>query len=89
MLLAVITAISALLYGIFLLEAVAHTAKRTSAEREVRALTSKLGGLQSQSLARTKDLTLEHATELGFVKPKEVSTVFATEANRTLSRGSF
>ena len=88
-LLAATTVIAALLYGIFLLEAVAHTAKRTNIEREARALTSELGGLQAKSLALTKGLTPEHARELGFTEPIKVSTVFATEANRSLSRGSF
>lgn len=88
-LLAIVTALSALLYGIFLLEAVAHTAKRTSFEREVRQLTSKIGVLQSQSLALTKEITFEHAQELGFIESAQVSTVFATEATRNLSRGGF
>lgn len=86
---AVVIAISALLYGVFLLEAVAHTAKRTSVGREVRELTSKIGMLQAQSLALTRQLTPEHAGELGFIAPNDVSTVFATEASRGLSRGSF
>lgn len=88
-LLAVIIALSALLYGIFLLEAVAHAAERTSYERELRALTSKIGSLQAESLALTKEITPEHARELGFTEPQEVSTVFATEATRSLSRGGF
>jgi hypothetical protein len=84
--LAIVTAIAALLYGIFLLEAVAETAKRTVLEREVRALTVKLGGLQAQSLKLTKELTAERARALGFTDPTHVSTVFATEATRNLSR---
>lgn len=88
-LLAVVIAVSALLYGIFLLEAVAHTAKRTSFGRETRELTSKIGMMQAQSLALIKEITPAHATELGFTQPTQVSTVFATEASRTLSRGGF
>ncbi len=88
-LLAATIATSALLYGIFLLEAVAHTASRAAVERELRSLTAALGELQTDSLKKTKTLTLARAAELGFVKPTEVATVFATEANRTLSRGSF
>ncbi len=88
-LLAVVIAISALLYGIFLLEAVAHTAKRTSMGREIRELTSQIGMLQAQSLAMTREITPQHAADLGFTEPATVSTVFATEATRSLSRGSF
>jgi hypothetical protein len=87
--LAAVIALSALLYGIFLLEAVAHTAKRTSMGREIRELTSKIGLMQAQSLAMTKGITPDHARELGFTAPSSVSTVFATEASRSLSRGGF
>jgi hypothetical protein len=88
-LLAVVIAVSALLYGIFLLEAVAHTAKRTSMGREIRELTSQIGMLQAESLALTRQITPEHARSLGFIEPSMVSTVYASEASRSLSRGGF
>lgn len=88
-LMAVVIAVSALLYGIFLLEAVAHTAKRTNIGREIRELTSQIGMLQAQSLALTRKITPEHARSLGFTEPNTVSTVYATESTRSLSRGGF
>lgn len=86
-LLALVIAVSALLYGIFLLEAVAHTAKRAAAEREVRELTAALGVLQAQELTLTRTVTPEYAYELGFTEPERVSTVFVTGPTRSLSRG--
>jgi hypothetical protein len=76
-LLAIVTACALLLYGVFLLQAVGHTAKRAEAGREIKALTSELSGMQARYLAYTREVSLERAAELGFVKPTEVSTVFA------------
>ena len=75
---AVITACSLLLYGVFLLEAVGSTAKRAHAEREMKALTAELSTMQARYLSYTKAMSPEHAEELGFVKPTEVSVVYAT-----------
>ena len=76
--LAVICALSAFLYGIFLLEAVAQAGARTTAERHVRELSSDLSQLEAQYLASTQTLTPERAQALGYVSPKEVSTVVIT-----------
>ncbi|TSC69562.1 MAG: hypothetical protein G01um101456_121 [Parcubacteria group bacterium Gr01-1014_56] len=73
------------LYGIFLLEAVGNTARRASAEREVRSLTSKVSQLEQTYLSLTRELTLERAHSLGFVAPAEVTTVFATAQSRSLT----
>ena len=79
-LLAAVTFCSLLLYGIFLLEAVGSTAKRAEAGREVKALTAELSQMQARNLAHTKTVSPERAAELGFVKPTQVSTVYAAAA---------
>jgi len=74
-LLVVVCAVSAFLYGIFLLEAVGQAASRTSAERQIHDLSSQLGVLEGQYLAAAKELTPERAEALGYVTPAQVSTV--------------
>ena len=83
--LACLCAISCFLYGVFLLEAVAHTAARASADRQVQTLSVQLGDLESQYLASTEALTPERAQALGFVTPTSVTTVYADAASRSLS----
>lgn len=78
---AAVTVCSLLLYGIFLLEAVGSTAKRAHAEREIKAVTSELSGMQARYLAHTKTISPEQAAALGFVKPTEVATVYAAAAS--------
>jgi len=80
-------ALSIFLYGIFLLEAVAHTASRSTAEREIAMHTSELSKLQTQYLALTKNITLDRATELGLVVSARVTTIYATPQN-ALSLGA-
>jgi hypothetical protein len=80
-----VCALSVFLYVVFLMLAVQHTAARTSAQREVDALTVHLSGLETQYLAKTKELTPARAAELGFVQPHLVSAVFADTNARTLS----
>ena len=75
---AAIIACSLLLYGVFLLEAVGSTAKRASAEREIKTLTAELSTMQARYLAYTKEVSPERAAALGFVPSTDVSTVFAT-----------
>jgi hypothetical protein len=72
---AVIFALSVFLYGIFLLEAVAQTASKTTAERQIGSLSSQLGVLEGKYLSATQSLTPERAEALGYVAPKLVSTV--------------
>ncbi len=81
--LAAVIALSVLLYGVFLLEAVANTAKRTAAERAVRDITSRVSSLEGKYLAHTQTLTLARATELGFVVPADTATVFASQGSDT------
>ncbi len=83
--LACICAVSVLLYGIFLLEAVAHAASQTAAQRQVQQITANLGDLEAKYLTYSQGLTKEKALELGFVMPKEVTTVFAVAAASALS----
>ncbi len=79
--------LSVFLYATFLLLAVAHTASRTTADRQVGVLTAQVADLEMQYLSSAKDLTLERAQTLGFVTPANgtVSTVYATAASRSLS----
>ena len=84
-LLVVVCAISAFLYGIFLLEAVGQAASRTSAERQIHDLSSQLSVLEGQYLAATKELTPERAQSLGYVMPAHVSTVVVNGSNASLS----
>lgn len=84
-LLVAVIAVSAFLYGFFLLEAVSHAASQAEARREIAALSSKVGSLQSRYLAATRTLTPERASAMGFVAPEAVATVYAAEAILTLS----
>ena len=83
--LAVACTISVFLYGFLLLEAVAHAAARTNAERQMQSLTLKLNELETEYLNATQALTPSRAAALGFVAPTAVTTVFATAASRSLS----
>lgn len=86
-LLASFIALSLFLYGIFLLEAVAHTASRTSAEHNISLHTSELSKLQTQYLSLTKNITLERALEMGLVVPARVTTVYSAP-QQALSLGA-
>lgn len=77
--------VSAFAYGFFLLEAVSHAASQAEARREIVALSSKVGKLQSQYLSATKALTPERARAMGFVAPEHVAVVYATEQTLSLS----
>ena len=80
-----VIALSALLYGIFLLIAVERTSTRTSAENQAASLGSSLGLLQSQYLADTANITPEQALALGFVVPPAGAVVYASAATGALS----
>lgn len=67
-------------YGAFLLLAVAHTAARTAAERELRELRAQAGDLETQYLESVRELTPERAVQLGFVSPERTSVVYADAA---------
>jgi hypothetical protein len=84
-LLVVVCAVSAFLYGIFLLEAVGQAASRTSAERQIHDLSGQLGVLEGQYLAATKELTPQRAEALGLVVPAQVSTVVVDNNASSLS----
>lgn len=74
-LMATIFAISIFLYGIFLLEAVAQAASKTTAERQIESLSSQLGVLEGKYLSATQALTPQRAEALGYVAPARISTV--------------
>lgn len=83
--LACVCAVSALLYGIFLLEAVAHAASQTNAQRSIKQISAQLADMEAQYLANSLSLTKEKAHELGYVLPEQVTTVFATAAASAIS----
>ncbi len=83
--LAGLCAVAVFLYSVFLLLAVSHTAARSSAQKQIAAIGARLGTLEMQYLAATKDLTPERANVLGFVSPTTQTTVFAGAAVRALS----
>lgn len=70
-------ALSVFLYGVFLLEAVGHTASRARAAQEIKHIKSGLSDLESRYLAATQALTPQKAAALGFVSPKDIATVYA------------
>lgn len=84
---AALIALCVVLYGILLLEAVGNTAKRTSAERDIRNLTSHVSSLEQAYLDKTKSVTLEKAQSLGFVAPQKITTVFASAKIPSLTLG--
>ncbi len=83
--LAGIAGIAVFLYGALLLGAVAHTAARTSAEKEVRSLSVAVSSLENEFLTETKSLSPERAAALGFVAPAAVATVYAGTGSLTLA----
>ena len=86
-LLAAVIILCAFLYAFFLLEAVSHAASQAAARRQVAALSSKVGVLQTQYLSATRSLTPERAKNLGFVPPAAVVTVYADQGTLTLNSG--
>lgn len=84
-LLAFVCAASVFLYGTFLLLAVGHTASRAHAAQSVKELKSELSVLESRYLTATQSLTPQYAAELGYVRPAEVSTVYATASTHALT----
>ena len=87
--LALICAASVLIYSVLLLETVAHAASQTSAQRQIGALTAKLGDLEAQYLSDSQALTQQKALEMGYVLPDQskTTTVYATAATQALSLG--
>lgn len=83
--LAAIIALSALLYGVFLLLAVTHTASRARAESDIGKLTASLATLQETYLVLERQITPSRAEALGLVKPASSATVFADASAPTLT----
>jgi hypothetical protein len=80
-------ALSLLLYGVFLLEAVAHTAARAEAEEEMVVISSRLAVLEEEYLEKTRAISPARAAEFGLTEPVSVTTVYATSFALTLLRG--
>lgn len=85
---AMLAAIGAFAYGILLLMTVSHAAASQSAQAQIRELTAQVAQLESQYLAQTQAITPSTVTELGFVQPKHVSTVYAQSDTGVLSMRS-
>lgn len=86
-LLAVVVAVSVFLYGTFLLMAVAHAAKMSDAQHDIRVLTGTLSTAESQYLAATNAISFATATQMGLVKPTSVVIISAAKAaGLTLNR---
>lgn len=83
--LAFICAASVFLYGVFLLEAVGHTAARARAGHAVAELKTQLSSVESRYLTETEAITPARAQALGFVPPASVATVYAAEAAQVLT----
>lgn len=82
---AAVIAVSALLYGIFLLLAVTHTASRARAEARIGSLTASLATLEERYLALEGQVTPGQAESLGLVTPASSATVFADANAPTLT----
>lgn len=80
-------AVSVFCYGVFLLSAVAHTAARTEASREILTLTTRVSALEEEYLTRMRELSSQGAKTLGFVKPSVSTTVYGTAASHSLTMG--
>lgn len=83
--LAGIAGLAVFLYGALLLGAVAHTAARTSAEKQVRTISASVSALENEFLTETKSLSPERAAAMGFVAPAAVATVYAGTGSLTLA----
>ena len=85
--LAGVCAVAVFLYGAFLLLAVSHTAARSAAQKQIGAVSARLGDVEMRYLTATKELTLERALALGYVVPPSGASavVFATPASHALS----
>jgi uncharacterized membrane protein len=81
----IVSIMAGLLYAVFLLEAVAQAASKTSAERQIQAISSELGVLEGQYLSATQLLTPARAAALGFVTPQDITTVVIDKAGNNLS----
>ncbi|HEY5383552.1 MAG TPA: hypothetical protein VIJ88_03300 [Candidatus Paceibacterota bacterium] len=84
-LLAVVLAVSVFLYSVFLLEAVAHAASKTTAERQLESLNEQLSSLDGQYLVLTEALTPQKAVVLGFVTPTAITSIYAKGESGSLS----
>jgi hypothetical protein len=83
--LACLCALSVLLYGIFLLEAVGHAAASEIAQRNIQGLRVSISTMEAQYLAYTRNITPQTAQALGFVTPTALSTVFARSPAQSLT----
>lgn len=82
--LATVCVCSVFAYGTFLLMAVAHAASLARVQDESNAIESRVSQLQARYLADSKNLTLERAYALGYVRPIAEVSVAADEVGLSL-----
>ena len=85
--LAGVCALSAFLYGAFLLEAVAHAAHESTVRKEVAARTAQTALLEQEYLALTKSLTPERAVALGYTAPVRTTIVYVQTSALSVNAG--
>lgn len=78
-------ALSVFLYGALLLGAVAHTAARTSLERQAHGLASEVSQLEAQYFTNARAISIELAAQLGYGAPTKTTVVFTTGGSKALS----
>ncbi len=82
---AIVAALAAFLYGVFLLMTIMHATVQQGAQANIQILTTQVSTLETQYLHETEAITPTTATQLGFVVPADVSTVYASQNAPTLS----
>lgn len=85
--LAAVCVCSVFAYGTFLLMAVAHAASLAKVQEESSAIEGRMSQLQARYLVETKNLTLERAYSLGFVRPVAEASVAADTDGLSLLPG--
>ena len=82
---AALIACGAFAYGVLLLLTVMHAAGQHRAEARVRDLSVQVAQLEARYLAQTQAITPATVSELGFVKPTHIATVYTGGGANTLS----
>jgi len=78
-------AVSAFLYGTFLLIAVEHAATRSKVESQITMLSGEVSSLQIQYLSAMQSITPDRGLALGFVAPDASNVAYADASAPTLS----
>lgn len=78
-------AFGAFAYGVLLLTTVMHAASEHTAQARIHELSARVAQLESRYLAQTQSITPDTVSQLGFVVPQKVSTVYTNTGDRGLS----